>query len=427
MIESSTSKKRSSLTTWILLGLVAGIAFGAMFPAPAVKMGILGTIFLRLIKSIIAPLLFGTLVAGIAGTGNVKTMGRIGGKAILYFEIVTTVALFVGLGAVNLVQPGVGVQLTKGAPPGVQQATGTLETIMEHTFPTSIIDSMAKGEVLQIVVFAFLFGTACASVGLKAKPVVGFCESLSEVMFQYTNYVMLFAPLGVFGAMAATVGEKGIKVLANLAKLVATLYGAQAFFVVVVLGLVTAIARIPLRRFVAHVRDPFLIAYSTASSEAALPRALENMESFGVPKHIVSFVLPLGYSFNLDGSTLYLALASMFVAQAAGVHVPFTTQLVMMLTLMLTSKGVAGVPRASLVILAGTLATFNLPVEGIAVILGVDTLMDMCRTSVNLLGNCLATTVVARWEGVNFSTEAAMEAGNLVPDSPEILVEPVSE
>ena len=430
MIQSNTTaaaKKGSSLTVWILFGLVAGIAFGAIFPGPAVKMGILGTIFLRLIKSIIAPLLFGTLVAGIAGTGNVKTMGRIGGKAILYFEIVTTIALFVGLGAVNLVQPGVGVQFTKGASPGVQQATGTLETIMEHTFPTSIIDSMAKGEVLQIVVFAFLFGTACASVGLKAKPVVGFCESLSEVMFQYTNYVMLFAPLGVFGAMASTVGEKGIKVLANLAKLVATLYGAQAFFVVIVFGLVTAIARIPLRRFVAHVRDPFLIAYSTASSEAALPRALENMESFGVPKHIVSFVLPLGYSFNLDGSTLYLALAAMFVAQAAGVHVPFTTQLVMMLTLMLTSKGVAGVPRASLVILAGTLATFNLPVEGIAVILGVDTLMDMCRTSVNLLGNCLATAVVARWEGVSFSTEAAMDAGNLVPDSPEILVGPVSD
>jgi proton glutamate symport protein len=356
--------KRPSLTAWILIGLVAGIAFGVAFPAPAVKLGLLGTIFLRLIKSIIAPLLFGTLVSGIAGTGNVKTMGRIGGKAILYFEVVTTVALFVGLGAVNLVQPGAGVQLQKGASPGVAQTTGGLEQIVEHTFPVSIVDSMARGEVLQIVVFSFLFGTACAAVGSKAKPVLGFCESLSQIMFQYTHYVMLFAPLGVFGAMAATVGEKGIAVLANLAKLVGTLYAAQAFFVVVVLGLVIAIARIPARRFIAHVKEPFLIAYSTASSEAALPRALENMELFGVPKHIVSFVLPLGYSFNLDGSTLYLALASMFVAQAAGVHVPFTTQLVMMLTLMLTSKGVAGVPRASLVILAGTLATFNLPIEG---------------------------------------------------------------
>jgi Na+/H+-dicarboxylate symporter len=414
--------KRPSLTAWILIGLVAGIAFGAAFPAPAVKLGLLGTIFLRLIKSIIAPLLFGTLVSGIAGTGNVKTMGRIGGKAILYFEIVTTVALFLGLGAVNLVRPGEGVQLQKGAAPGVAQTSASVEQIIEHTFPTSIIDSMAKGEVLQIVVFSFLFGTACASIGSKARSVVGFCESLSQVMFQYTNYVMLAAPLGVFGAMAATVGDKGIKVLANLAKLVGTLYAAQAFFVIVVLGLVTVIARIPVRRFIAHVKEPFLIAYSTASSEAALPRALENMELFGVPKHIVSFVLPLGYSFNLDGSTLYLALAAMFVAQAAGVHVPFTTQLVMMLTLMLTSKGVAGVPRASLVILAGTLATFNLPIEGIAVILGVDTLMDMCRTSVNLLGNCLATAVVGRWEGYRYHTESAIQTETL--DTVDILVEP---
>jgi len=394
--------RRISLTAWILIGLFAGIAFGAAFPKAAMQLGLLGTIFLRLIKSIIAPLLFGTLVCGVAGTGNVKTMGRIGGKAILYFEIVTTVALFVGLGAVNLVQPGVGVALQKGAQTGLQQSTPTgLAQILEHTFPVSIIDSMARGEVLQIVVFSFLFGAACAAIGQRARAVVEFCESLSEVMFRYTNYVMLFAPLGVFGAMAATVGEHGLRVLVNLGKLVATLYGAEIFFVVVVLGAVTAIFRIPLARFIAHVKGPFLLAYSTASSEAALPLALENMERFGVPKHIVAFVLPTGYSFNLDGSTLYLSLAAMFVAQAAGVRVPFGTQLIMMLTLMLTSKGVAGVPRASLVILAGTLATFHLPVEGIAVILGVDTLMDMCRTSVNLLGNCLATAVVARWEGVD--------------------------
>ncbi|HYK60252.1 MAG TPA: cation:dicarboxylase symporter family transporter [Bryobacteraceae bacterium] len=394
--------RRISLTAWILIGLFAGIAFGAAFPKAAVQLGLLGAVFLRLIKSIIAPLLFGTLVCGIAGTGNVKTMGRIGGKAILYFEIVTTVALFVGLGAVNLIQPGVGVALQKGAQTGLQQTASTgLAQILEHTFPVSIIDSMARGEVLQIVVFSFIFGAACAAIGQKARAVVEFCESLSEVMFRYTNYVMLFAPLGVFGAMAATIGEHGLRVLVNLGKLVATLYGAEIFFVIVVLGAVTAIARIPLRRFIAHVKSPFLLAYSTASSEAALPLALENMERFGVPKHIVAFVLPTGYSFNLDGSTLYLSLAAMFVAQAAGVHVPFGTQVIMMLTLMLTSKGVAGVPRASLVILAGTLATFNLPVEGIAVILGVDTLMDMCRTSVNLLGNCLATAVVARWEGVD--------------------------
>ncbi len=263
--------KRPSLTAWIMIGLAAGIAFGAAFPAPAVKMGLLGTIFLRLIKSIIAPLLFGTLVCGIAGTGSVKTMGRIGGKAILYFETVTTIALFVGLGAVNLVQPGKGVRLPAGAAAGVAQTSSGLEQILEHTFPVSVVDSMARGEVLQIVVFAFLFGTACAAIGAKARPVVGICESLSAVMFQYTNYVMLLAPFGVFGAMAATVGEKGLGVLLNLGKLVGTLYAAEVFFVVVVFGAVTAIARIPLRRFIVHVRRPFAIAYSTASSEAALP------------------------------------------------------------------------------------------------------------------------------------------------------------
>jgi proton glutamate symport protein len=394
--------RRPSLTVWILIALVAGIAFGAAFPGPAKELGLLGTIFLRLIKSIIAPLIFATLVVGIAGTGSIKTMGRIGGKAILYFEIVTTLALVIGLGAANLVHPGTGVALQAGANPGVATAGATLQTTVEHTFPTSIIDAMARGEVLQIVVFSFLFGAACAAIPAKSRAVVDFCQALSDVMFRYTNYVMLFAPLGVFGAMAATIGDKGLGVLLNLGKLVVTLYATQMFFVVVVLGTVTAIARIPLGRFIRWVREPFLIAYSTASSEAALPLALENMQSFGVPKHIAAFVLPTGYSFNLDGSTLYLSLASMFVAQAAGIHLSLGTQITMMLTLMLTSKGVAAVPRASLVILAGTLATFNLPVEGVALLLGVDALMDMARTSVNLLGNCLATAVVARWEGVEF-------------------------
>lgn len=399
--------KKISLTAWILIALVAGILFGAALPGPAKQMAILGSIFLRLIKSIIAPLLFGTLVVGIAGTGSVKTMGRIGGKAILYFEIVTTIALFVGLGAVNLVQPGVGVQLQKGATGGLATTSTSMSQILEHTFPTSIIKSMADGEVLQIVVFTFLFGMACAVLGAKAKPVVVFCEALSEIMFKYTGYVMYVAPFGVFGAMASVVGEKGLGVLVNLGKLVLTLYAAELFFVVFVFGTVITVLRIPLKRFIHYVREPFLIAFSTASSEAALPIALENMERFGVPKHIVAFVLPTGYSFNLDGSTLYLSLAAVFVAQAAGVHLSFSTQLVMLLTLMLTSKGVAGVPRASLVILAGTLATFNLPIEGVAVILGVDTLMDMARTSVNLLGNCLATAVVARWEGVDLSVPPA--------------------
>jgi proton glutamate symport protein len=394
--------KRPSLTTWILIALVAGIAFGAEFPDAAQKCGLLGVIFLRMIKSIIAPLLFGTLVAGIAGTGSLKTMGRIGGKAILYFEIVTTAALFIGLLAVNLIKPGVGVQLAKTPTTGLPQAGTTFASIVEHLFPTSIIDAMARGDVLQIVIFAFIFGAACAAVGVKAQPVVRFCDSLAEIMFRFTNYVMLFAPFGVFGAIAATVGAKGVRVLLNLGKLIATLYVAEALVVLIIFGASAAIARIPIKRFIDYAREPFLIAFSTASSEAALPVALENMESFGVPKHIVAFVLPTGYSFNLVGTTLYLSLASIFIAQAADVPMPIGTQLVMMITLMLTSKGVAGVPRAALVILAGTVASFNLPAEGVALLLGVDTLMDMARTSVNVLGNCLASAVVARWEGVKF-------------------------
>lgn len=395
--------KKISLTGWILIALAAGIAFGAFFPAPARQMAVLGSIFLRLIKSIIAPLLFGTLVVGIAGTGSLKTLGRIGGKAILYFEIVTTLALLVGLAAVNLVQPGIGIHLQKGGTATLATNSTSLSQILEHTFPTSIIDSMARGEVLQIVVFTILFGIGCAAAGSRARPVISFCEALSEIMFKYTGYVMYLAPFGVFGAMAATVGEKGLGVLVNLGKLVATLYAAEVFFVVVVFGAVVLIAGIPLRRFIHFVREPFLLAFSTASSEAALPLALGNMERFGVPKNIVAFVLPAGYSFNLDGAALYLSLASVFVAQAAGIQLSFATQVTMLLTLMLTSKGVAGVPRAALVILAGTVATFNLPMEGVVLLLGVDTLMDMARTSVNLLGNCLAAAVVARWEGVDLA------------------------
>jgi proton glutamate symport protein len=406
---NGAKKTRPSLTTWILIGLVAGVVFGAVFPAPAKQTALLGTIFLRLIKSIIAPLIFATLVAGIASTGSIRTMGRIGGKAILYFEVLTTIALFVGLAAVNLVRPGAGVALPQGATVPALVTNPSLSEMLEHTFPTSIIDAMARGEVLQIVVFALIFGAACATVGVKARPIVDLCESLSAIMFRYTHYVMWFAPFGVFGAIAATVGERGLNVLLSLGKLVATLWAAEVFFVVVVLGAVIAIVRIPLRRFVHAAWEPFLIAFSTTSSEAALPAALENLQSFGIPKHIAAFVLPAGYSFNLDGSTLYLSLTSIFVAQAAGLHLPLRTQLLMMLTLMLTSKGVASVPRASLVILAATVSSFNLPVEGVALIVGVDALMDMARTSVNMAGNCLAAAVVAKWEGVDLNAPVAVE------------------
>jgi len=392
--------KRISLTTWIFIGMAAGVAVGIAAPGFARQLGPVSRVFLQLIRSIIAPLIFGTLVAGIAGGGDMKRMGRIGAKAILYFEIVTTLALFLGLAAVNLVRPGAGIPIhSSAAEAAIPQTETTFSSVLEHIFPSSIIDAMARNDALQIVVFAFLFGAACAAIGAKAEPVVKFCGSLAEVMFRYTRYVMYLAPLGVGAALAVVIGNKGVEVLFGLGKLIATMYVSSALCIVFVLGPALILFHIPVRGFYRAVREPFLIGFSTASSEAALPLALENMEQFGVPKHIVGFVIPTGYSFNLVGSALYLSLAAVFVAQAAGVNLSFGNQLLMMLTLMLTSKGVAGVPRAALVILAGTLSTFHLPMEGAAVLLGVDALLDMARTSINVLGNCLASAVVARWEG----------------------------
>jgi len=394
--------KRPSLTAWIFIAMVLGVTLGAAYPniAKADWMAALANVFLRLIKSIIAPLIFGTLVYGIAGTGSVKTMGRIGLKAMVYFEVLTTIALFLGLAAVNLVRPGEGLTLSGNNPaPNLPQANQTFGGILEHTFPSSVIDAMARGDVLQIVVFSFLFGAACAAIGAKAKPVVDFCHSLAEVMLRYTKYVMYLAPIGVGAAMAHAIGANGVGVLLGLGKLVLTLYVTLALFIAIFLGASLAMARIPLGPFFRAVREPCIIAFSTASSEAALPLALENMEQLGVPAHIVAFVLPTGYSFNLMGSALYLSLASVFVAQAASIHMPISQQLLMMLTLMLTSKGVAGIPRSAIVVLTGTLASFSLPVAGIALLLGADAIMDMARTLVNVLGNCLATAVVARWEG----------------------------
>ncbi len=406
--------KKLSLTSWIFIALVIGILIGIFFPAFAVQLAPVSNIFLRLIKSIVGPLLFGTLIYGISSAGELKTMGRIALKAITYFEIATTLALVIGLVMVNVFQPGNGIKITAenaAAMPTLAKPV-SLTSVLEHAIPTNIFESLTANDVLQMVVFFFLFGAACSAIGKKAEPVVEFAGSVAEIMFRYTKYVMYAAPFGVGAAIAVTIGKNGPKVLFSLGKLVGTLYLAQGLFVVLVLGSALMIAKVPIGAFIKAARQPFVLAFSTASSEAALPLALENMERLGIPKHIVGFVLPTGYSFNLDGSTLYLSLASMFVAQAAGVNMPLTTQITMMLTLMLTSKGVAAVPRASLVILAGTLGTSHLPIEGISLILGVDALMDMCRTSVNLLGNCVATAVVARWEGVTISadTEKQLEA-----------------
>jgi len=395
--------RRISFTQWILISMVVGAVIGWQFPEVSQQLRPLSTIFLRMIKSIVVPIIFGSLVIGIAGHGDdLKRVGKLALKSILYFEIVTTIALFIGLGAVHLTKPGVGVKLAGSSQTAQQmsEAKPTLSSVLEHTVPQSFFEAAAKNEVLQVVFFSILFAVALTQVQGRPKEVMlGVCEGLTQVMFKFTGIVMKYAPIGIGAAIAVTVGHSGLGVLVNLGKLVLTLYASLIVFIVLVLIPVALLARVPLRAFLRLVKEPALIAFATTSSEAALPKAMENMEKLGVPRRIVSFVLPTGYSFNLDGSTLYLSLAAMFVAQAAGVHLTFGQQLLMMVTLMITSKGVAAVPRASLVILSGTLVGFGLPLEGVAVILGVDELMDMARTTVNLVGNCLATVVMARWEG----------------------------
>jgi proton glutamate symport protein len=395
--------RRVSLTGWIFIGMTAGILVGWLAPGAAAELRPLSAMFLRMIKSVVVPIIFGTLVIGIAGHGDdLKRIGRLALKSISYFWVMTAVALAVGLLAGNLVRPGAGVVLPPPDPhaPIPTAAPTTFGGFLEHIVPRSFVEAAANGEVLQVVFWATLFALALTQVkGRPKEMMLGFSEGLMEVMFKFVGLVMAFAPIGIGAAMAVTVSHSGLGVLVNLGKLVLTLYGALLVFALFALVPAALLARVPLRRFARTVKDPAIIAFTTTSSDAALPLAMQRMVEFGVPRRIVAFVMPTGYSFNLDGSTLYLGVGSLFVAQAAGVELTLGQQLFMMLTLLITSKGIAGVPRASLVVLSGTLTAFGLPLEGVAVILGVDEVMDMARTMVNLVGNCLATAVVARWEG----------------------------
>ncbi len=407
-------RHRLTLTRQILIGLALGCLLGWWLNGRAAStqaawnpwLELLRDVFLHLIKLMIAPLVFGSVVQGIAGTGDMKKVGRIGAKTLIYFELVTTAALVVGLAVVNLVGPGRGVRFAAEASSlgsAAQAKPLSLVETLLHIFPTSALDAMARNDVLQVVAFSVIFAMAVIAAGEAGRPILTFCGSLTQVMFKFAGIVMILAPYGVGAAIALTVGHQGLGALLGLGKLVLTLYLALALFVCLVLGSVIRIARVPLKPFFRAVREPFAIAFATANSEAALPKAFDLMEHLGVPRGIVGFVLPAGYTFNLDGSTLYLAVASVFVAQGAetatGVHFGLAQQITMMITLMLTSKGVAAVPRASLVVLIAALQSFGLPLEGAAMILGVDALLDMARTSVNVLGNCLASVVVARWEG----------------------------
>lgn len=399
--------KSSQLSIFILVALVAGVIVGWVAPGFAVQMHPLATIFLRMVKMIIAPLLFATLVVGIAGHGDAKSLGRIGVKTIIYFEVVTTFALFLGLGIANFLNPGAGVKLPPANMAHLQEIT-QMSTTVTHTgsfadfftslVPTSIVQAMADGNLLQIVFFSIFFALAICALGKKAKPVMEVLKATASIMFKFTEYVMYFAPIGIFGAISYTIGSSGISILKNYAKIIFSLYSALFLFVLLVLVVVCKIVNISLKNFMKAIEEPAFLAFTTASSEAALPKAMTIMEDFGVPKSIVGFVMPTGYTFNLDGSTLYLAMAVIFSTQFVGINLSVEQQLVIMFALMLTSKGIAGVPRVSLIVLAGTLTSFNIPIIGVALLLGIDQILDMGRTTVNLIGNCIATVVIARWE-----------------------------
>ena len=393
----------------IFVALVAGILVGWLFPSIGSKMQPLATVFLNMVKMIIAPLLFSVLVTGLSGHGNIRSLGRLGLKTLIYFEVVTTIALFIGLFWGHIFKPGVGFTVNQSSAM-LDVVNGMVKTdmggstfdivanILVHAFPTSIVDAMATGDLLQIAVFAIFFAIAVCAIGQKAKPVLDVLKSMTDIMFKFTEFVMLFAPIGVFGAIAHTIAVNGLGIMVNYAKIIFALYSALFVFLFVVLTAVCRFCHVPLLGLLRALREPALLAFTTATSESALPKAMKIMEEFGVPKNIVGFVMPTGYTFNMDGSTLYLSLAVLFATQIAGIELPLSEQLMIMLVLMVTSKGMAGIPRVTLVVLAGVLTSFNYPLLGVAILLGIDQILDMGRTTVNLIGNCVATVAIACWE-----------------------------
>lgn len=393
--------KMPGLAAQIFLGLVLGIIVGGAFPELGKSLKPLGDIFIRMIKMIVVPLIFSSLVMGIAGTGDFKKLGRLGGKSILWFEFATTIALIVGLIVVNVLEPGVGVAVQAGDSTAIADAAKKgidHVAMLVNIVPTNIVDAMARQDMLQIIFFSCFFAVAAAGCGKEGESVINLAKSIAHIMFKFTHYVMYAAPYGIFGSIAYTVGTYGLGMLLPLGKLILSLYAALVLFLVIMLAIASAVTKVNMFHLLRSLKEPLLLAFTTAASEAALPIAMEKLEKFGVPKHIVSFVLPLGYTFNLDGSTLYSALATVFIAQVYGVPFPLETQILMLITLMLSTKGIAAVPGASLIVIAGTAAAFGLPVEGIAIILGVDRVLDMARTFCNVTGNCIASVVVAYWE-----------------------------